>query len=96
MNDESPLRRILKTHFKQGLGPNWDGMKQYLNHPEFPNRARTFKRELADAILNHSISPDEFEKITDVDQDSQEDVDNFLTTEIWDPLYENEPVRVIY
>jgi len=95
MNDESSLRRILKTQFKQGLGPNWDGIHQYLNHPEFPSRARNFKRELADAILNHTITPEEFEKLTDVDQDSQEDVDKFLTTEIWNQLYQNEPVRPV-
>jgi len=96
MSDESSLRRILKTHFKQGLGPNWDGIKKYLHHPDFPNRDRKFKQELADAILNHTVKPEEFEKLTDVDRDSQEDVDKFLKVELWEPLYPNEPVRPIY
>jgi hypothetical protein len=96
MDEESSLRRILKTEFKQGLGPNYDGIRSYLDHPNFPNRGRRFKQELADAILNHKVTPEEFEKLTDVDQDSQEDVDQFLKVELWDPLYPNEPVRPIY
>ena len=96
MDEESSLKRVLKTQFKPGLETNWDGIRNYLNHPEFPNRARKFKQELADAILNHRISPEEFEKVTELDRDSQEDVDKFLTEELWEQLYPNEPVRPIY
>ncbi|MDE2400004.1 MAG: hypothetical protein KGL67_03315 [Patescibacteria group bacterium] len=94
MKEESPLKRILKTEFKQGLGPNWNGIKQYLNYPKFPSRAKNFKLELADAILNHSISREEFELLTAVDQDTQADVDQFLIEEIWKPLYGDEPISI--
>ena len=71
-----------------------DDLYRFLNHPNFPNRAREFKEELADAILNHQITPQEFQRLTSTDQDSQEDVDQFLIEEIWNELYGNEPVRM--
>ena len=96
MDKKSVLKDVLESYFCQGVEMSYDELNQFLNNRAFPDRARTFKRELADAILNHTISPDEFQDLTAVDQDSQEDVDKFLTTEIWDPLYDNEPVRMIY
>lgn len=96
MSEDSVLKGVLESFFCQGVEFTYDELSAYLNNPEFPGRARKFKRELAEAIVNHTISPEEFESLTAVDQDSQEDVDEFLTTDIWDPLYQNEPVRLIY
>ena len=94
MSQESPLRTVLETEFSQGVATDWDALDRYLNHPRFPNRARDFKRELADAILNHTLSPKEFECLTVIDKDSQEDVDGFLLEELWMPLFPDEPVRM--
>ena len=96
MEKKSILKDVLETYFCQGVEMSYDELNQFLKNESFPDRARTFKRELADAIINHKITPEEFQDLTAVDQDSQEDVDKFLTTEIWDPLYDNEPVRMIY
>ena len=94
MRDETLLEGVLATEFSQDIATDWDGLQRFLNHPNFPNRAREFKQELADAILNHRITPDKFERLTALDQDSQEDVDEFLIEEIWNQLYPNEPVRM--
>ncbi|MDM7920751.1 MAG: hypothetical protein QUS14_00510 [Pyrinomonadaceae bacterium] len=94
MSEESILKRILQTRFSQGVETDWDGLDRFLNHPEFPTRARDFRRELADAILNHTISPEEFEELTAIDRESQDDVDSFLREEVWEQMYENEPVRI--
>jgi hypothetical protein len=95
MDDNSLLKDVLESYFTAGVEADYDEIRQYLNNPDFPARARNFKSELADAILNHKVTPEEFEEVTAVDQDSQSDVDRFLTTEIWNPLYNNEPVRQV-
>jgi hypothetical protein len=95
MNDDSLLKYILEAYFTAGVESDYDEINGYLNNSNFPARARAFKKELADAILNHTITPEEFETVTAVDQDSQEDVDTFLKTQLWDPLYNNEPVRPV-
>jgi hypothetical protein len=96
MSEESNLKRILQTRFTQGVETDWDGIDRFLNHPDFPRRAREFKRELADAILNHRLTPKDFEDLTAIDKERQEDVDAFLRDEIWEQLYEDEPVRISY
>jgi hypothetical protein len=67
MSGESPLQNVLVTMFSQGVATDWEALDRYLNHPRFPTRATGFKRELADAILNHTISPKEFERLTVID-----------------------------
>ena len=94
MSSDSVLRRVLETRFTQGVATDWDDLLSFLNHPGFPGRAREFKKELADAILHHRITPLEFEDLTAIDRDSQEDVDQFLIEEIWNQLYPNEPVKI--
>ena len=96
MSDEGILKGLLETTFSQGVQTDWDDLRRFLNLPEFSDRARKFKRELADTILNHKISPQEFERLTAIDQDTQEDVDKFLIEEIWKPLYKDEPVSLQY
>jgi hypothetical protein len=95
MDDDSLLKDILQSFFTAGVEADYGEINQYLNNPDFPTRARKFKAELANVILNHTLTPEEFEELTAVDQDSQADVDKFLTTEIWNPLYNNESVRPV-
>jgi hypothetical protein len=96
MNEQSILKELLETTFSMGVETDWEDLRRYLKDPSFPDRESSFKAELADAISNHTISPEEFEKLTAIDQDEQEDVDAFLTDEIWKPLYGDEPIRTRY
>lgn len=90
MSEQSILKRLLETTFSMGVETDWDDLKRFLKDPNFPDREKTFKNELADAITDHKISPEEFEDLTAIDQDEQEDVDEFLIEEIWKPLYGDE------
>jgi hypothetical protein len=93
MSDQSILKRILGARFSAGVATDLESLRKFLRDPNFPEREKAFRAELADAILNHTITPKEFEKLTSIDQDEQEDVDAFLTDEIWRPLYGGEPTR---
>ena len=84
------LNNILETRFTQGCGSDWVSLRAFLEHPKFPGRAKEFKQQLADAIVNHGISPAEFEELTSIDQDEQADVDQFLLEELWENLYDGE------
>ncbi len=96
MSELTILKNLLETTFSQGVETDWADLKRFLSDPKFPDRARKFKHELADAILNHKIEPPEFEMLTAIDQDSQKDVDMFLTDQIWNQLYPNESVSIPY
>lgn len=81
------LAHVLATRFTQGVSFEWDEFFAFLRAPEFPDREATLRRELAEAILEHRVSPREFEELTSIDQYSQADVDDFLTVELWEPLF---------
>lgn len=68
-------------------------IKRFLNHPDFPGRNEQFKQELANAILHHAITPEEYERLTDAAYDEQESVDGELYT-LWQHLYGDEPVTL--
>lgn len=84
------LRRLLQTHFRQGLGASADELRAYVGEDD-----DAFRAELARAIRGSEITPAELERLTDVDQDAQEDVDRFLLEQIWEPLYGDAPVRAV-
>lgn len=92
MSGEELLRHVLETRFCAGVHVGWDELVRFLYAPWFPGRAEAFKAALRDAIVHHRLSPAEFEKLTSVDQDTQEDVDRFLTAELWEQLYPGEPL----
>lgn len=87
------MERILKSHFDvNAFDENWvESLQRTLNHPNFPNRAREFKSELASAILDHTISPAQYEKLTGEDFDTPEDLEEWLR-EVWQKLYDGKPV----
>ncbi len=93
-NNQNLLERILENRFYAEAVEDYDSLKNFLTHPKFPNRAIEFKRELADAILNHKITPELYENLTNHELENQQEVDEFLKNEIWQPLYGNEPVKV--
>lgn len=89
------LKYILETHCHvEYFTDDWESVKRFLNHPNFPDRNNQFKKQLADAITNSLISPADLEKLTAEEFETQEEVDKFLTNEIWQPLYGNELVKV--
>lgn len=93
MKEKSFLKKRLESTFCVDGIVNWDSFKHSLYHPDFPNREYEFRQELANAILNDTISIKEFENLTDIDFETQEEVNEFLKTEIWKPLYGNEPIK---
>lgn len=93
-SNENLLNRILENRFYAGAVYDYDDLLKFLKHPNFPNREGAFKRELSSAILNHKISIQEFEDLTMIDYEAQDEVDEFLKTEVWQPLYGDEPVSL--
>lgn len=92
MSEKSFLKRRLESTFCVDGIVNWNSLKESLHHPNFPNREKEFKQELATAILSNTISVKEFEELTDIDFETQEEVTEFLKTEIWQPLYGDESI----
>ncbi len=76
---------------EHGLGI--DDVKKYLNNPNVSDRNQVFKAELVNSLLKQPITPQEFEKLTAEELETQEEVNEFLKNEIWKPLYGNEPVK---
>jgi hypothetical protein len=87
------LAHILKTYCNINYMTNdWHiKLLQVLNHPDFPNKEMLFRQQLADAILNHSITPEQYESLTDEEFETTEELEERLR-EIWHDLYGNEPV----
>jgi len=84
---ESTLEYFLSTHFHVGVSTTRESILASLNNSNFPNRAEDFKQQLIDAILNHSISAKELERLTDSDYETQEEVENFLKNYVWKTIY---------
>ena len=92
LNNE--LKIVLFNMFDVDVVPDYEGLKRYLRHKDFPNREKEFKKELANAIKNHTLTPNIYEDLTNHDLETQEEVDEFLKTEIWQPLYDDEPIEL--
>ena len=88
-----PLAQTLKTYcnFDAFTSEFPDNMKAYLNDTRHPERATEFKRQLASAILFHTVSPAQYEALTLEDFDTPEDLEKWLR-ELWIYLYGDEPV----
>lgn len=91
---ETILEKVLGLYFHVNHGFGVEDVKEYLNNSTMPTRNNKFKYELACAISKHSINPQKFERLTGDDYETQQEVDEFLMREIWQPLYGDEPVRV--
>lgn len=91
---KSELEKMLFNRFDVDVVPEYENLKSYLKNPDFPERENNFKHELADAILNHKLTPETYGKLTNHELETQEEVDEFLKTEIWQPLYGNEPIEL--
>lgn len=93
MNEQSILERILETRFNVDVATDYESLKKFLRHPSFLDRENEFKQELADAILNNTLSPEKMTDLTDADYETQEEVNDLLIKEIWQPLYGDEPIN---
>lgn len=88
------LANVLETYCHTETGSDSViRMRDFLNHPRFPGRNEQFKQELAESILYHTISPKEYERLTDAAYDEQESIDRELR-ELWQHLYGDEPVML--
>lgn len=87
------LEHFLKTTFSLEGSFDYESVQRVLKNPNFPNREAEFKKELAHTILNNAISIKKFEDLTDIDYDSLEEINKYLRTEIWQPLYGDEPIQ---
>jgi hypothetical protein len=73
---------------------NWlENLQRFLNNPNFPERAAQFRQQLAEAILKRTITPNQYEALTDEDFDTPEDLEHWLR-ELWHDLYDDLPVTI--
>lgn len=87
------LEDTLESYFHVDSAYEWDRVKRFLEHPNFPERASQFKKELANAIVQQNISPAFMQDLTAISFDEKDEVTEYLQ-EIWSGLYDDEPVTV--
>jgi len=88
------LKDVLKRHFNVNYTSDAETILRELVTDKFPHRNNQFKKELLTAMKTNSISTEEFNKLTDDEMETQEEVSKFLKNEIWQPLYGDEPITV--
>ena len=91
---ESILEYVLGLYFHVNHGLDVEDAAKYVNNPNASFRKDQFKHELANAITNHLLSPQVFERITGDEYETQEEVDEFLKREIWQPIYGDESITI--
>lgn len=91
-NVPEPLADVLRTYCNvNALSDDWhESVRRMLEHT---NETTIFKEQLADAILNGSVSPADYERLTREDFDTPEDLEVRLH-ELWHDLYGDEPVTL--
>jgi hypothetical protein len=88
---ESVLRRY--CHVEMSV-ENWpEYLREELTALKFPRREKEFRHQLAKAILDKSIDTNQYEKLTDLEVETEEEVVQELM-ELWMHLYGNEPVKL--
>jgi hypothetical protein len=87
------LAHVLKTYCNINYMTNdWHvSLQHMLNHSDSSDKAALFRQQLADAILTRSITPQQYEFLTDEEFETPEELEDRLR-EIWHDLYGNEPV----
>lgn len=86
-----PLADMLHRYFNvNSFNSRWpDNLKIELS--KNPQKAEQFRRQLADAILHDTITPEQYEQLTDEDFDTQEELSKWLAS-IWHKLYGDQPL----
>lgn len=88
------LKDVLKRHFNVNYRSDSQTILREVVTDKFPNRRNQFKKELLSAMKTNLISVEEFNKLTDDELETQDEVNRFLENEIWQPLYKDEPIKV--
>jgi hypothetical protein len=95
MNTKNPLKKLLNLYCNvnafdiQQLSD--DIKKERLSK----NEADIFKLQLAEAILQNTLTPENYKKITgDNEYNTQCELENWLR-EIWKEIYKDEPISLI-
>jgi len=80
----------LRRHFNvNAFTKDWiEDLKRELSNT---HRDVQFRSELADAILKDTITPAQYEHLTDEDFDTQEDLNKWLRS-VWQDLYGDLPI----
>lgn len=94
--NSDPLPYVLENYCNvNALSDDWaERVMRLLKHSSgLPNRECRFKQQLAEAILNRTITPAEYERLTDEDFDTPEDLETRLR-ELWFDVYGDEPVSL--
>ena len=88
-----PLANILRRHYNvNDMTADWlDAMQGEIDPPGDPARAGLFRRQLAEAILNNTISPAQFKALTLEAFATHEQVRRRLTG-LWHDLFGDAPV----
>lgn len=69
-----------------------DRLKGEIFNPDFPEKAILFKRGLAEAILQNTIAPPEYERLTGEDFDTVGELNSWLR-ELWASVFGDAPIR---
>jgi hypothetical protein len=85
-----PLANLLSL-FCNVNATDISGLKRQLLKISGIKREKLFRKQLSDAILHGTITPDAYEKLTGEDFDSQDDLKNWLLS-LWNELYPGERV----
>jgi hypothetical protein len=88
------LEGVLRRHCNvNGFARDWpQKIVRELNAMKSPpDAAKIFREELAQAILNHTLSPQDYEALTDEDFDTPEELEDWLR-EFWRKLYGTDPI----
>lgn len=80
-----PLADLLKSYCNVNA-VSIDDLTHDLRTSINPEIAKKFREQLANAILNKTISPEQYESLTGEDFDTQEDLDSWLQ-ELWNELF---------
>lgn len=96
---EKPIPEVLADVLRRHANVNaftkdWpQAMRLELFSSNNPEREQLFRCQLAEAILNDTITPAQYERLTDEDFDTPEDFQNWLLT-VWKALYGDAPVTL--
>jgi hypothetical protein len=87
------LTSVLRRHFNvNGFERDWvETLHSELNWSGEPERAQLFRQQLATAILHNTITPEQYEELTEEDFDTQAELKQWLR-DVWKKLYGNEDI----
>lgn len=84
----NPLADLLKSYCNVNAVSISD-LTQDLRTSINPEIAKKFRQQLADAISEKTISPEQYESLTGEDFDTQEDL-NLWLQELWNELFDQQ------